>query len=367
MAKRNKWARRQFTAVHTLCCILFCVLTFIYLYFYQGDILALAQHVLSGEATTYDKFVGASVITTVLFLIHSFVYSIIRLDRWFYWLTYLPSFLILAILTDISLDNDGTIYNTMWLWLAPIIILLYIIMVRLFSEVDSLGKDDTTLWLFSKVMWFNLLCITLMMLIVTAVCSTDVTMQHRIKTEALILKGDYDGALSVGNKYKETDKSLTMLRAYALASKGELAERLFEYPLTGGSKALIPNGEDVKTIMIHNSDIMKFIHTKRLTNNNVSRDYKLCGYLLDKRLDDFEHNITKYYRTTANLPKHYKEALIMANNIIKGDTLYAADSVMVAEYKEFKSIKEEDSTPDVKSDKLKARFSKTYWYYYLCR
>ena len=66
--------------------------------------MAMAQHVLSGGATTYDNLIGASVITAVMLVIHTFMYSLLHLDRWFYWLTYLPSFLVIAVLTDIAPD-----------------------------------------------------------------------------------------------------------------------------------------------------------------------------------------------------------------------------------------------------------------------
>ena len=45
------------------CIVAFCVFSFVYLYFYQQDVLAAAQHVLSGGKTHYDRTVGAVLIT----------------------------------------------------------------------------------------------------------------------------------------------------------------------------------------------------------------------------------------------------------------------------------------------------------------
>lgn len=327
--------------------------------------MALAQHVLSGGATTYDKFVGASVITFVMFLIHTFVYSLLRLDRWFYWLTYVPSFLVLAILTDVSPDGEGGVYNYMWLWLAPLIIIFYIVMVRLFSEVDGLGKDNNASgFIFSKVMWANMLSITIMMLAVVGTGNTDITFHHRIKIENHLLAGDIDEALRVGREYEKTDASLTMLRAYALAMQGQLPERLFEYPVTGGAASLRPDGKDVKSIMIHNGDIVKFIHSKRIGCRDVEADYKLCGELADCRLDMFKKHLPEYYSVDSQLPKHYKEALLMTDYVTGKDSVDFISREMQSDYNEFVKLSKDCSSNKEHCAALKERFFNTYWYYY---
>ena len=365
MTRRNNNVRRQYTVMHTLCSIVFCMLIFIYLYSYQGNIMALAQHILSGGATTYDNFIGASVITFVMFIVHTLVYSILRLDRWFYWLTYLPSFLILAVLTDVTPDSNGGVYNSIWLWLVPLIIVVYVLMVRLFSEVDGLGKDGgAPIVLFSKPMWVNLLSVTIMMLLVVEAGNTDVTFHHRVLTENHIIAGEFDEALDVGKEYTETDESLTMLRAYALAKKGQLSERLFEYPIVGGSAALRPNGNDITALMIHNSDIIKFINSRGIDRYNVSADYILCADLLDCRIDKFCKHLSKYYIIDSRLPKHYKEALLLASQVSRGDTVSYADSVMTADYYDFIDLKKKNINNNELTKAMKERFAHTYWYYY---
>lgn len=329
--------------------------------------MALAQNILSGGATTYDNLVGASVITLVMFLVHTFVYSILRLDRWFYWLTYLPSFLVLAVLTDVTPDGSGSVYNHHWLWLAPLIIVLYVIMVRLFSEVDGLGKDGSSAGIiFSKLMWVNLLAVTVMMLLVVRTGNTDVTFHHRIKTENYIIAGDYDKALDVGNNYSESDESLTMLRAYALAVEGKLPERLFEFPVAGGSSALRPDGKNVVSLMVHEGDIIKFINTRDMRRHGVSVDYRLCGSLADCRLGEFKKELQRHYVIDSMLPKHYKEALLMAGAYEKGDTVHYADSIMTSDYCDFLEISRKYTDKNELREALKERYSKTYWYYYVC-
>ena len=367
MTRKNKHGRKQYRTVHLLCCTVFCVFTFLYLFYYQGEVLALAQHILSEGATTYDALIGASVVTAVMLLVHLIVYSMLSLDKWFYWLTYLPSFLFLAILTDVSPAEDGSIYNYSWLWTAPLILIVYAFLVRSLSEIDSFSKDFKSVPLFSKTMWINTLCLTIMMLIVVAIGNTDVTLHHRIKMENHILSGNYDEALKVGMEYADTDESLTMLRAYALSKKGQLGERLFEYPVTGGSKAFYPDGSRVKSLMIYNGDITKFIRRRGIERSRVQTDYKLCGELADCRLDNFARDVKKYYRQDMSLPKHYKEALLLYNDVARGDTVQYADTAMIARYNQFKEEYRRYAGSKELHNVLNNKFFGTYWYYYASR
>ena len=56
--------------MHVVCAVLFVLFTFCYLYFYQADVIAAAQHVFSGGQTRYDRLIGAVLITVGLFCLH---------------------------------------------------------------------------------------------------------------------------------------------------------------------------------------------------------------------------------------------------------------------------------------------------------
>ena len=47
------------TTVSVVCAIVFCLFSFLYLYAYQSDVMAVAQHQLSQGATSYNRFIGA--------------------------------------------------------------------------------------------------------------------------------------------------------------------------------------------------------------------------------------------------------------------------------------------------------------------
>ena len=53
-------------AIRLMCAIVFLTFSFVWLYCFQADVLAAAQHVLSKGLTSYKPFVGAVLITLVL-------------------------------------------------------------------------------------------------------------------------------------------------------------------------------------------------------------------------------------------------------------------------------------------------------------
>ena len=68
-------------AVKAISAVLFLVFVFCYLYFYQADILAVSQHVLSGGKTSYEPTIGAALITLVLYLLQIGVYAFTKLEE----------------------------------------------------------------------------------------------------------------------------------------------------------------------------------------------------------------------------------------------------------------------------------------------
>ena len=53
-------------SIRLMCAIVFCLFSFCFLYLFQSDILAAAQHALSNGLTSYKPLTGAIIITLVL-------------------------------------------------------------------------------------------------------------------------------------------------------------------------------------------------------------------------------------------------------------------------------------------------------------
>ncbi len=159
------------------------------------------------------------------------------------------------------------------------------------------GKPHSSGWL-SKYMWLNLFQMVAMIVVMSFVASNDRLFHERMKMERLMKQKNYAEALKVGRKSLQTDSSLTMLRIACLHHTGELADKLFSYPLVGGSKAMLPDSVTVKSLMwrshrwMHEpTDSMKMQHLVY----RKPEDYKLCALLLDKKLDQFVVALCKHY------------------------------------------------------------------------
>ena len=99
-----------------VCAVLFCAFSFLWLFCFQADVIAVAQHVLSGGVTHYDRTVGALLITLVLQILQRVVATLTRLYRRTHAVTYLPSMLVLAVISDINADIDSHFSLGAWYW-----------------------------------------------------------------------------------------------------------------------------------------------------------------------------------------------------------------------------------------------------------
>lgn len=337
--------------------LLFLVFTFFYLYNYQADVLAMAQHVLSGGKTSYNALIGASLITFTLYLLQVVVNGFLQLKSRSHALTYFPSLLVLTILTDVSPNLDKGFSFGAWLWVFPLLISIWVIVVLAAKEMlPSSSPDGGQVGsLFSRTAWINVLSMFVMFFLVGLFCNSDEVFHYRMKVEKCLTERKYDEALDVGYKSLATDSSLTMLRIYALAANKELPERLFEYPLVGGSAAMKPNGTTVK-MLLHTDTKLRYVRKS-------ARDYKLCAFLLDRNLDTFAKEIVRLYGTH-NLPKHYREALALYKHLRANPVVVYQDNVMDADYSDYQEMKKKYKNPIERKNRLRDAYGKTYWYYY---
>ncbi len=364
------------------CAIFFLVFTVLYLGKYQPDILAVTQHVLSSGATHYNSVIGTILITLVLWLIQMGLYGWTGLSHRAHALTYFPSMLLLAILTDISPNLTTSNYLGVWMWLFPLLMIVYAGVVWLFRQLEPMEPTAYSMGLFSRVTWINLLQLCVMALIVCAIGCSDTVFHCRMKMESDMLRGDYAAAVNVGKSVEKTDSSLTMLRVLALAKTNSLPERLFEFPLVGGSDAMLPNRKSVKLMMLPEDSVystfgvvlkeklrpmtyLRYVNNSKKYASKASRDWQLCGYLLDRNLEAFIMTLPHYYDIRKPLPKAYREALILYNHIRKKPRILYKESVMDADYDDFKKAFYSSENPMARLSNVKDNFGKSYWYYYI--
>ena len=368
------------TLLKTACAIVFVLFVFTYLFFFQADLLSMVQHVLSGGTTHYDRTIGSVVITAVLFLVHVGARRLGGLGDVFHAFTYVPSLLLLVALTSVDCDFSGSPLNVVWLWLVPLLIVVYVVLslaVRFRGCTRTLSAFSTPV----GILWKNLLFMAFMFIAVCLFGNSDRVFHYRLRVENLLNSGAYAKALQIGDKSDDADPSLTMLRIYALSRSKQLGERLFEYPLSGGSSALLPDGKNVRCLFFQEDRIFKSLSIRKMGDmapmdyllyierNGLAMkpftDYILCGYLLDKKLDAFVAAIRhKYNLSSSTLPKHYKEALTLYTHLRANPVLVFHNEVMDADYADFQKLEKEYKDERERESYVHDTFGDTYWFYY---
>lgn len=375
--------RNQSALVRVLCTFVFALFSLFYLYYYQADLLMVMQHVFSKGQTHYNHFIGAILITTVLMIVQIGVMKLCRNTYTLWAFTFVPSAICLTMLTNVESDVDtGLLTFGSWVYWGPLAMLLFAALVYAchrtgFSELvlSPMSNAITNLWV-------NLLIVCLTCLSVCFTGNADKVYHTRIHAEQCIIDGRYDEALYTIQSCNRSDENLTMLACYALSKKKVLAESLFEYQPTGGSKAMMPDGANIKFEMIserlfykylgtwyrQKMSAMKYLDFQRRHNliNTTTADYLLCGYLLDKHLDAFAANVGKYYAVNDStaLPKHIKEALILYTHLHSSPVVVYKNTIMDADFQDFQKMQKAYADKRERQTALRDTYGNTYWYYY---
>lgn len=362
--------------IQTVCAVLFCLFSFSWLYWFQADVLAVAQHVLSGGVTHYNRLVGAILITLILLLLQQAVVAITRLRRHTLSLTYVPSMFLLAVVSDLSQ------LSYFWLWCGLIVLLVWCGLVWLDRQMMPFNPEKVPTGLFSRKLWRNVLHLSCMMLGVAALGNTNAVYHYRAHAEISLLQGDIDEALRVGERSLETDASLTMIRAYALALKGELGSHLFEYPVAGSGADLIPLRDSrSRTLIVSPDSIYTLCGARPVAIYNTHRyldilekdslarpaalHYRLCGLLIDRKLDAFAHTLVRFLPINDSLPRHYREALTLYTHQSSLPVVVYHDAVMDQDWEDLQKLRKEYASPNERKGKVAERYRGSYWYYYL--
>lgn len=350
--------------VRLLCAIVFVLFSYLYLSCYQADLLAVAQHILSGGLTVYSYTFAPIIVTFVLFLLQLGVYALTRVTKTFHGLTYFPSMLVLALITDIPDDVERCRSLGAWAWVLPLLLILYAGVMAIIKQVEPYEPEVHARHWLSKWTWMSLLQMVVMMLLVVLVSNGNQVFHARMKMEKLMTEGKYDEALWVGKSMLESDSSLTMLRVACLHRTDKMGDKLFSYPLVGGSKAMIPDSVTTKALLWKSP---RWMHPAWIGKRGykIPVDYQLCGMLMDKNLDKFVIEVQRKYNVTSgSLPKHYKEALMLYTHRRANPKLIYRNSVMEADFQDYQALEHKFANPAEKQAALRDTYGNTYWYYY---
>lgn len=370
--------------MRVVCAILFLLFSGLYVHYYQADILGAAQHVLSNGETHFRRDIATVLIPVALWLLQIAVLFLTGLVKRAYALTYFPSLLILLFLTSISTRIDQHFSIGVWVWVGPLLLLLWTAAVWMCRQYQAIEPETSSKGIFSRTMWINLCSMMVMFFMVGLFsCSNDV-FHYRMRAEQALLDGDLTGATAVGASSSATDSSLTCLRIYALSRKGHLGDRLFRYSIVGSSRCLLPDSQTVRLVMYPEDSIYHYLgvrYKQRMTPmhyltfsirhglaSRPAADYLLCGYLLDRNLDAFAAEVGKYYDVhSASLPVHYKEALTLYTHLRANPRIVYRNSVMEADFQDLQKLQRQTPSGERRRNAVGSTYGNTYWFYYLYR
>lgn len=253
-------------------------------------------------------------------------------------------------------------------------------LVYILRNYQRFDKKVLSAGLLSQTTWINMMFMTLMFLLVGMTGSGNAVFHYRMHIEKCLLEHDYDDALATGKKSQETDPALTMLRIYALAHENKLGDELFVYPVSGTSNDIIPSEAGAHCLIYPNDSIYKFLGAKpahsvaalpflkRLVKCGLAKepvkDYILCGYLIDRKLDDFVHCLTEFYEINDSLPKHYREALILYTHQRSNPIVVYHNVVMDTDFDDLQVLERRYNTYEARRRMVFNQYSGTYWWYY---
>lgn len=364
-----------------VCAIVFCLLSFFWLYWFQADLLYITQHILSGRKTHYNSFLGAAIITGTLFVLQYFINKLIRFGKYTHALSYFPSVLLLAILSDIHPENSQFFNHHNWLIIIPIVSIIWGCVIWFSKQLSLLDQRSkkTTL---PHQLWINLMELNFMMLLVVLFGNTNATSHYLAHVETSLVNNNLDEALRTGSRSQESDKNLTMLRAFALSQKGELGDRLFEYPVYGMGEDLLPIGQKSNTpLLLTSSKIFRHLGAQPIAfkssyryletlekdsiGTEAAKNYKLTGLLIDRKLDDFVAQLSRYGDITDNMPIHYREALILYTHLRSNPILEYHNPIMDEDWDNFMRMKDATLSYNAMKGLINEHYGNSYWYYYI--
>lgn len=370
MVVNNKKSNNGAAAYRVACAVVFFAFCFVYLYFYQADVLTAGQHIASAGKTQYSPLLGAILITIALKLLQLGIQAIAKLKRIFYALTYLPSFLILAVITDLPSNVSTELSFGAWEWVFPLVIVVWIVMVVAARQYQPVENEARGMGFFSQVAGINNTLMLAMMIGVCLIGNHNRLFHQRMNVEALLSRGDFDGALKSAENVDSTDATIRMLRAYALVGKGNIGNELFKHDMNG-QKSIIPYYNGMNTVIIPQNIIVNSYR------RNI--DWQLSELLVEKKLNDFMVTLRKVYNldadsALASIKDKVAKDSIMKSRWEKVPIHYREAAVLFAFKHNVKAVatmnpKEADGLTEFMNldeyDKRKNRFGDTYWFFYL--
>ncbi|MBP5381631.1 MAG: hypothetical protein J6Y39_07900 [Bacteroidaceae bacterium] len=377
---RHSVLQKQQTArkIFTFCVVYFLAFAFCYVFLLQRDILAQTQYKLSDGTTLYRPLLSAVLCALLGTALSIFAFRMLRrLPLRAKAMAWFPSFLLIGLLGSAhfpELGDTASPYRWVWVLLS---ILAYMALLPFCSLLRyAPGKRES----FTSCAWPNALLLTLFSLVSIAISNTDIVLHRTLQSARYLQACDYEAALQTARWEASPSKRLSSMTAFALSKTDQMGQSLFCYPQPYGSEGLLPLCSD--TVMFYDLPRAVGHHIGYKRGNDITatrfletiapmpharpsaRQYLLCAYLLDKELDKFCTLLLTRDSLSLSLPRHYREALLLHQELNPETDILLEDSALNVAFQQFKAYLKEDVAKDERELKCRDRFGNTYWNYY---
>lgn len=362
-----------------LCGSLFVAFCFCYLYKFQCDILTTAQYVLSHGKTSYSPLWGAIILTVVFAVVQVVIQRLLHFRSSFYALSYFPSLLLLLMVTHF---NQGIFEGFVFSRHALGMMLLSLPVALFCSWGVRMLHSNRPLHLYG-MLGSNLIIMLVFLGFFMFQANTDELFHYNSRVERLLLNHRWDEALRIGRRSSVTGHELTAMRAFALNRTRRMGDELFDYPQCYGSRALLPQWSDtavmffdIKPIYVSlgalpsgrgfhvKGFVEKLVALDSLNTNRRAADYALCASLLDRKLENFAEILPRYYAINDSLPRHYKEALVLYNQLAENPTVEYEDEELQQKLVSMHIMEDTLHTARRRYNLTREAYGDTYWWYY---
>lgn len=377
---RNKEEIRLQRVVVALSATLFAVFSFLFVAKFQTPLLELLYERVATGKLEYNAYVAGASISIFLTLFALWINRYTGFKREWTALSYLPSSILLAFITDI----DRSLYIGGYNYLKWIIVALigvfayasfsYVLRRVLFAKIKNVAMSA------NRIVWRNLEIFVVLFCLVGFLSNGEENFKREALVDSYYRKGNVKKALEVGYLSNTVSQTLATQRAYILAKEGLLGEKLFEYPQPYSFDVLFP--EDVQISPLVPDSVFSLIGVNPVpgekmletlkravesdSSTSAARDYYLSAMLLDRRLVEFAGTVASLYPDVkiSDMPKHYQEALVLYSNI-DGSVVDSDNNGMQKHFDAFKALEKQYDDPFVRANYMRRNFGRTYWWYYL--
>ena len=364
--------------MNLVCSLLFAFFSFVYLYIFQSDVLEALHYSLAHGRTTFAPLATALILTVVFVVLNLVASDVLKLRGRYHVLSYIPTFIVLASLTDVRRGVYTSSYSSYNIWLYPLLVLLVI--VALYFLGKAIYRPDKTEKDFLVAINYNLGLLTILSCLTLWAGNTDGDFHHEVAIERKIRDGKFKDAMMVGNKANAASRTFSALRAFAMAQEDKMGENIFEYPQDYGADGLFFSDNPVDLQRFNNDSISQFLGLAMGPNDNIitrlraacyddqanhsALDYYLTALLLRKDVPTFSHALADFFTKEDEQPKHYREAIVMYQSSHPDYELSINDSTIIKKYIEYKSKQGSFASYLEEYKWMRNVYSRTYWWYH---